>query len=108
MAEGLQEKKLGYSFDEKDYVIDGELTVTITLREYRELVSTKATTKAEIAKAEADKWKRNDENSKLREENANLKAELYELKKKVDENAQPKCKTDKDGQVDYEESDGDY
>lgn len=102
MAEGLQEKKLGYSFDEKDYVIDGELTVTITLSEYRELVSTKATTKADIARADEDKWKRNDENSKLREENAALKAELYELKKSLDDKAE-KGKVS----VDYEDG-GEY
>lgn len=108
MAEGLQEKKLGYTFDNKDYVIDGELTVTITLNEYRELVASKATKEAAIRKAEDDKWKRNDENNRLTEENAKLKAELYELKKKMEETAQPKCKTDKDGQVDYDEKDGDY
>ena len=108
MAESLQDKKMDYSFESKNFTIDGELTVTITLNEYRELVASKATKEAAIRKAEEDKWKRNDENNRLTEENAKLKAELYELKKKMEETAQPKCKTDKDGQVDYEEGDGDY
>ena len=102
------EKKLDYSFHSKNFVVDGELTVTITLSEYRELVASKATKEATIHKAEEDKWKRNEENSRLLGENATLKAELYELKKKMEEQSHPKCKTDKDGQVDYEESDGDY
>lgn len=108
MADSLQDKKMDYSFESKNFAIDGELTVTITLSEYRELVASKATKEAAISKAEDDKWKRNDENNRLKEENAKLKAELYELKKKMEETAQPKCKTDKDGQVDYDEKDGDY
>ena len=56
-----------------------ELTVTITLNEYRELLSKYATTKSDIDKANADKWARDCENKKLREEVAELKAKLYEL-----------------------------
>ena len=84
MASELQEKKMDYSFESKNFVIDGELTVTITLSEYRDLVSTKATKDAAIRKADEDKYNRESENKRLKDENAALKAELYELKKKLD------------------------
>lgn len=83
MANNLTEKKLDYNYDSKDFSIEGELTVTITLHEYRELVSAKATAKADIEKAEDGKWVRDNENVTLKEENAKLKAELYELQKKM-------------------------
>ena len=35
--------------------------------------------------AEQNKWKREEENTRLSKENASLKAELYELKKRFDE-----------------------
>lgn len=100
MANDLQEKKMDYSFESKNFIIDGELTVTITLSEYRELVSSKATKQAEIDKAEDKKWERDSENKKLKEENAKLKAELYELKKKLD------CKTAENNGSSEEDFDG--
>ena len=63
---------------------DQELRVTITLAEYRDLVTKTATRDADIKKAEVDKYTRETENRKLTEENAALKAELYELNKKAD------------------------
>lgn len=68
-----------------NYIAEKEITVTITLNEYRELVSVKALKDKLVADAEKDKWARENENSKLKEENAVLKAELYELQK----NAKP-------------------
>lgn len=85
MSNDLQEQKLGYSFKGENFAIEGELTVTITLSEYRELVSIKATKDEAIREAEQNKWKREEENTRLSKENASLKAELYELKKKYDE-----------------------
>lgn len=84
MADSLQDKKMDYSFESKNFAIDGELTVTITLSEYRELIKTSATKEAAIKKAEESKWERDSENKKLKEENAALKTELYELKKRLD------------------------
>ena len=84
MNNDLQEKKLDYSFKNENFAIDGELTVTITLSEYRELVSIKATKEVAIKEAEQNRWKRDEENARLSKENASLKAELYELKKKYD------------------------
>ena len=84
MENKVTEKKLDYSFESKNFAIDGELTVTITLCEYRELIKTAATKDEAIKKAEAGRWDRENEIKKLKDENAALKAELYELKKRLD------------------------
>lgn len=77
----LDKKLDGYSGDNnlKNFVAPQEITVTITIAEYRELVQKVATAKADIDKAEADKYTRDSENKKLKEEVAELKAKLYEL-----------------------------
>lgn len=78
----LLDKKLDrYGFDNNDFLAAGELTVTITLGEYRKLVKDVATAQARIDKAEADRYDRNRENERLTEENNRLKAELYEMQK---------------------------
>ena len=81
----ILDKKMGsYSFDRKDFLASGELTVTITLSEYRKLIEDCATAKQRIDAANDDKYERNALNEKLEEENAKLKAELYELQKAKD------------------------
>ena len=78
----LLDKKLDrYGFDNNDFLAAGELTVTVTLSEYRKLVKDVATAQARIDKAEADRYDRNRENERLTEENNRLKAELYEMQK---------------------------
>lgn len=78
----LLDKKLDrYGFENNDFVASGEITVTITLSEYRKLVKDCATAQTRIDKAESDRYERNSENEKLKEENNRLKAELYEMKK---------------------------
>ena len=78
----LLDKKLDrYGFENNDFLASGELTVTITLSEYRKLVKDVATAQARIDKAEADRYDRNRENERLTEENSRLKAELYEMTK---------------------------
>ena len=77
----LDRKMDGYGFEEKDFVASGEITVTITLGEYRQLIKDCATAQARIDKANEDKYKRDAENDALREENNRLKAELYEKTK---------------------------
>ena len=63
----------------------GELTVRITLAEYRDLVTKVATRETAIDQANKDKYQRDQEIKKVTDENAELKAELYELKKRLDE-----------------------
>lgn len=78
----LLDKKLDrYGFENNDFLASGELTVTITLSEYRKLVKDCATAQARIDKAESDRYDRNRENERLTEENSRLKAELYEMQK---------------------------
>ena len=77
----LDRKMDGYGFEEKDFVASGEITVTITLGEYRKLIADNATAQQRIDKANEDKYSRNAENEALKKENAELKAELYELTK---------------------------
>lgn len=53
----VREKIDRYDYDfEKNLKTTGELTVTITLHEYRQLVSDVATAKQRISDAEKDKW----------------------------------------------------
>ena len=78
----LLDKKLDrYGFDNNDFLAAGELTVTITLSEYRKLVKDVATAQARIDKAEEDRYERIRENERLTAENNRLKAELYEMQK---------------------------
>ena len=81
VCEVILSKKLDkYGDNSNDFVATGELTVTITLSEYRALVANKATRDADINKANTDRFQRESENRSLKEEIAKLKAELYELK----------------------------
>lgn len=59
-----------------DFVVNGELMVQITLREYRDLVK---------GKAEAEKDKVSSENYKLRSEKENLQKELDIVKHQLAE-----------------------
>lgn len=68
MMDPILDKKLDYCFKKEDFAVQEELTVTITLSEYRDLVSKCATREADIKKAEADKWERKAEVEKLQKE----------------------------------------
>ena len=75
----LDKKMEHYNWQAKDYVAENEITVTITLAEYRALIESYATKHYEIAKANEDKYKRESENKMLKEEVDSLRARLYEL-----------------------------
>lgn len=77
----LDKKFDGYtsSSDLHNFIAPQEITVTITLSEYRELVQKVATREADISKAESDKYERNRKIEELTKENAELKAKIYEL-----------------------------
>lgn len=82
----LVSKKIDtYRDNQNDFVIPSEITVTITLAEYRMLLTHDATRQQAIDAANKDKFLRDDEIKKLKEENARLKGENYDLKTKIDE-----------------------
>lgn len=77
----LDKKLDGYGADAKlqNFIAPQEITVTITLAEYRELVTKVATRDADIKKAEDDRYERNKKNEALEREVRELKAKIYEL-----------------------------
>lgn len=77
----LDKKIDNYRWDANDYVAEGEITITITLAEYRALISSNATKQHDIAKANEDKYKRDTENARLKEEVDALRAKLYDMQK---------------------------
>lgn len=75
-------------FDEgniANFRAEGELTITITLGEYRSLVSRYATSDMLVKQAESDKYERMRKAETLEKANADLKAENYDLKTELDE-----------------------
>lgn len=85
MSEILQKKLGNYNLKEDNFVAPGEITVTITLAEYRLLVNHDATRQLSIDAAEKDKYSRELEIKTVKEENARLKGENYDLKTQVDD-----------------------
>ena len=75
----LDKKMEHYDWKSKDFVAEGELTITITLAEYRALIASEATKQHDIAKANADKYSRDEENARLKNEVAALREKVYEL-----------------------------
>ena len=75
----LEEKLDKYGCDMHDYKAETELTVTITLSEYRQLVISVATAEGRIRVAEEGKWERNRRIEELKKENADLHRRIYEL-----------------------------
>lgn len=79
LNEKVNDKKIDdYHFERQDFAIPSELTVTITLGEYRELVSKVATAQHDIKKANEDKWEREHRIEELEKLVANLKDKLFE------------------------------
>lgn len=80
LSKELVNKKVGvYTYDktEDNFALEGEITVTITLAEYRKLIKEVATKEYDIKKVEADKYERNCKMNALEEENAKLKQKLF-------------------------------
>ena len=80
----LNKKTESYGFEKNDFVAPSEITVTITLGEYRSLITKAATADEAIRKAEADKYSRDADNKRLKEMVEALRAELYELQKRAE------------------------
>lgn len=71
----------GYRVNDENFIGVGEITVTITLKEYRSLIGIAATVE-QIKSAATDRaLKAEMENSNLKNENAKLKQENYDLQK---------------------------
>lgn len=80
----LNKKTESYGFEKNDFVAPSEITVTITLGEYRSLITKAATADEAIRKAEADKYSREADNKRLKEMVEALRAELYDLQKRAE------------------------
>lgn len=70
-----------YNNSENNIVVNQELTVTITLNEYRELIKQVAMADSKIQEAYSEKYDAQRDVKHLSEENSNLKSEIYELQK---------------------------
>jgi len=77
----FDKKSANYDFKADNFVASGEITVTITLHEYRQLIKDCATAQQRIDEANNNKYTRDAENEKLKKEVSELKAQLYELNK---------------------------
>ena len=86
MMNDILQKKLGnYNIKDDNFVAPGEITVTITLNEYRTLVSQNATRAKDIDDANKDRFTREQEIKAVKEENARLKGENYDLRNRIDD-----------------------
>ena len=82
--DAIQEKKLEtYGWEKKDFLAGQELTVTITLGEYRELVASKATADQTVQASREKVVKLEAELKEAKAEAERLKAENYDLQSKV-------------------------
>lgn len=82
--DAVQEKKLGdYSWVKENFLAGQELTVTITLGEYRGLVTSKATADQSIRASNDKALKMEQEMKKAQEQAELLKAENYDLQSKL-------------------------
>lgn len=84
MADQIFKKETDYNVSENNFIGESEITVTITLNEYRHLVSHVATRDKDVKKAEAEALADRIKAQETEKKNAELKAELYELKKKLE------------------------
>lgn len=82
--DAVQDKKLeSYGWEKKDFLAGQELTVTVTLGEYRELVASKATADQAIQASREKVAKLEQDLKKAQEQAERLKAENYDLQNKV-------------------------
>ena len=90
----LDKKLDDYGSNRNNFLAAQELSVNITLEEYRDLVSKAAISQHKIDEANSDKYNRNAENERLKKEIESLKAENYELKKQLDTLKEEKINND--------------
>lgn len=68
-----------------DYVVENEITVRITLSEYRELVGFRAKYEAELSKLKNEKFKVEQENKRLKDKILSLTTECADEDKEEEE-----------------------
>lgn len=76
----LDRKLDRYGTNDNDFVADKELTVTITLNEYRDLVGKVATSNSRIDEANKNKYERDSENKTLKEKVKELETTLLKYR----------------------------
>lgn len=81
----LDKKMDGYYSNIDDFKSIDELTVEITLKEYRDLIKEYATKHYDIDKAEKDKYSRDNENRNLKEKVKDLENLILRYKVKYGE-----------------------
>ena len=69
-----------YSQTTDNFVANQELTVTITLNEYRDLIKWKAETEKALSEANSNYWAERKEKEKLEKQVEELKEKVYELR----------------------------
>jgi len=79
----LQKKLDNYHSELNDFVSPQEITVIITLNEYRSLISDKATSSERISTADRARYEANERSNNFKNENEMLRAELAEVKEKL-------------------------
>lgn len=76
----LAKKMAKWDSPEDNFVATGEITVTITLSEYRSLVKEKATKDAEIQELRNSKYSADEQTKAAKAEIAELKEQIVKLK----------------------------
>lgn len=76
----LQKKMVKWDSPEDNFVATGEITVTITLSEYRDLIKEKATKGTEIQELRNSKYAANEQLKAAKAEIAELKEQIVRLK----------------------------
>lgn len=79
----LQKKLDNYHSELNDFVSPQEITVTITLNEYRRLISDKATSSERISTADRLRYQAHEDLDKCKKENEVLLSENADLKDKL-------------------------
>lgn len=76
----LSKKMNKWNAPEDNFVATGEITVTITLSEYRNLIKEKATKDAEIQELRSSKYSADEQTKAAKAEIAELKEQIVKLK----------------------------
>lgn len=84
VKDAILDKKLNeWGYEHKDYVAQGELTVEITLREYRELIKDKAISQYRLDEALREKADHQKEIAELTSQIISLNAVITNLKNSI-------------------------